>query len=145
VNPKNTVAQIRLPICRLAVAHTKLGMGDSQAAAELHTALAELEPFLLRDKVNDETLYAAAAGYADLGKIEVGSARNSVAAAQKSHWESGAHWYGLSLSTLKRVQDLACQSESEAFGSLDPTVLSKQLAICQSAGISTSDLATQVR
>lgn len=133
VNPKNTVAQTRLPICRIAIAHTKLRMGDLQVAAELRSALADLDPFLTGGKVNDETLYTAAAGYADLGKLEVTAARNSVASAKKSHWESAAHWYGLSLSTLKRVQDLPYQSESEAFGPLDPASVSKQLAICESA------------
>jgi len=133
-NPKNTVVGIRLPICRLAVAHTRLRMGDLKAAAELQSALADLEPILTGGgKVRDDALYAAAAGYADLGKIEVTAARHSVAADKKSHWESAAHWYGLSLSTLKRVQDLAGQSESEAFGPLDPAVISKQLSVCESA------------
>jgi eukaryotic-like serine/threonine-protein kinase len=142
VNPKNTVVGIRLPICRLAVAHTRLRMGDLKAAVELQSALADLEPSLTGAKVNDETLYAAAAGYADLAKIEVIAARGSVNAVPPSHWESAARWYGLSLSALKRVQDLASQSESEAFGPLDPAVITKRLASCRSAVRSPSDLAT---
>ena len=129
INPDNTTARNRLLISRIAVAHTKLQMGNLQAAAELRTALSDPKAPLQ----GDDTLYAAAAGYADLGKIEVGAARNATGATEKSHWKSAAHWYGLSLTTLKRVQDLAGQSESEAFGPLDPTRLSKQLAICESA------------
>jgi serine/threonine protein kinase len=134
-NPNNTTAQKRLIICRISVAHTKLRMGDLQAAAELQNALSDLQPLLQGNKVNDETLYPAAVGYADLGKLEVSAARNTVAAAaaKKPHWESAARWYGLSLSTVKRVDDLASQSESEVLGPLDPADISKQLAICESA------------
>jgi tetratricopeptide (TPR) repeat protein len=132
-NPKNTTAEIRLNICRLSIAHAKLAMGDLRAAEELRSALVDIEPFLSGDKANDEALYAAAAGYADAGEIEFTAARDSRAAAKRSHLESAAHWYGLSLSTLKRVQNLASQSESEAFGPLDPARISKQIALCQSA------------
>jgi eukaryotic-like serine/threonine-protein kinase len=132
-NPNNTTARTRLLICRISVAHTKLRMGDSQAAAELQNALSDLLPLLQGNKVNDETLYVAAAGYADAGKIEVTAARNATAPAKTSHWEAAARWYGLSLSNLKRVQDLAGQLESEVFAPLDPAGISKQLRICESA------------
>jgi eukaryotic-like serine/threonine-protein kinase len=138
VNSSNTSARRRLLICRIAVAHTKLQAGTSPAAGELESALKDLIPLLSDAIVSDDTLYAAAAGYADLGKVEVNAARNSVAAARKSHWESAAHWYGLSLTALKRVQDLASQSESEEFGAIDPAQVSRRLAICESAMSHTS-------
>jgi eukaryotic-like serine/threonine-protein kinase len=132
-NPNNTTARMRLLICRIAVAHTKLRMGDLQAARELEGALTDSNPLLSDAKVNDDTLYAAAVGYADLGKLELNAARSAATAARRSHWESAVRCYGLSLSTLKRVQDLVSQSESEEFGPLDPAGISKQLAICDSA------------
>jgi tetratricopeptide (TPR) repeat protein len=131
-NPKNTAAQQRLFICRIVMAHTKLQTGSPRANAELQRALTDSNPLLSDANLHDDTLYAAAVGYADLGNIDFAAARNP-AAARQSHWKSAAHWYGLSLSTLKRVRDLAGQSESEAFGALDPAVISKRLAICQSA------------
>jgi eukaryotic-like serine/threonine-protein kinase len=141
-NPNNTTAHIRLLICRMAVAHTKLQAGVPRSAVELEAALKDLNPLLSDPGVNDEPLYAAAAGYADLGKLEISAARNAVATAKKPHWEAAAHWYGLSLSALKRVQNLPSQSESEAFGPLDPAGISKQLAICESA-LSPSKLAAR--
>jgi tetratricopeptide (TPR) repeat protein len=141
-NPSNTTAHIRLLICRMTVAHTKLQAGVPRSAVELEAALTDLNPLLSDPGVNDEPLYAAAAGYADLGKLEISAARNAVAAAKKSHWETAARWYGLSLNSLKRVQNLPSQSESEAFGPLDPAGISKQLAICESA-LSTSKLAAR--
>jgi len=144
-NPNNTTAQTRLLVCRISVAHTKMGMGELRAAAELQNALSDLQPLLQGDKVNDETLYSAAVAYADLGKLEVSEARNAVAAAKKSHWQSAARWYGLSLSTLKRVQDLAGQFESEVFGRLDPASVSRQLGICESALSHLPRLAMQAR
>ena len=142
-NPNNTAARQRLLICRLAVVHTRLQTGSQQNRNELETALADLNPFLSEARVNDDALYAEAVGYADLGNIEFAAAHNAVPASSKSHWESAARWYGLSLGTLKRVQNLAGEAESEAFGPLDPGFLSKRLVICQSAARPASDLATR--
>jgi serine/threonine protein kinase len=132
-NPNNKTARMRLLICRITVAHTKLQTGVLGAARELESALADLNPLLSDASVNDDTLYAAAAGYADLGKLEATAARNAVAPANKLHWGSAEHWYALSLSVLKRVLNLAGQSDSKVFGPLDPAGISKQLAICESA------------
>jgi hypothetical protein len=143
-NPTNTTARIRMLICRIAVAHTKLKTATGRAVDELEDALTDLNPLLSDPSVNDDTLYAAAVGYADLAKVGFTAAHNPVAAANKSHWESAARWYGLSASTLKRVRNLASASESEAFGPIDPAGVSKQLAIWESAlGHSTHSMTTR--
>jgi eukaryotic-like serine/threonine-protein kinase len=133
VNPNNTSARLHLLICSIEIAHTKLQMGALQATVELQNVLSDLKPFIEGDKANDEAVYDTAVAYFDLGNVEVRAAREARSSAKKSHWESAARWYGLSLSTLKRVQDLASASENEALGSLDPAEVSRQLATCESA------------
>ena len=132
-NPNNVTARKRLLICRIAVAHTKLRMGILQAASEMEGALTDSTPLLSDASVNDDTLYAAAVGYADLGNIEFRAARSTASTTKKSHLQSARRWYNSSASALNRVQDLLGQSESEAFGPLHPSSISQQLAICESA------------
>ena len=69
----------------MAVAHTKL-RGPSPAGLQLNwkPLSRDLNPLLSDPGVNDEPLYAAAAGYADLGKLEISAARTMQSLLPKS-------------------------------------------------------------
>ena len=129
----NSGAQDQLLFYRVAAARVERRIGNPRATADFKSAVAEATQVLAADKPSDDAQYAAAVAYANLGDMEVAAARAAVAGSARPHWESAAHSYESSLSSLTLVHDLASERKSGDLGALDSVQVSRQLDICKSA------------
>lgn len=128
-NPSNSAAMMRLFTTRVCAARIEVQLRISDPGKHLQDALSDAAPLLSAG----DMLYQGAIASSLLGQIEADAAQSTVGIAGKAHWESALHWYEQSLGMFKRLKGPPSEADLIEFGSLNPTHLSTQIALCQSA------------